>query len=155
MRSTGYKGVFAVGLLALAFIGGQIAPSVIPASWHVGRSHLDFSSLNDTYDLLQRKFDGNIDQSKVIDGARAGVISAAGDPYTVYLDAKAAKDLDDQLSGTLSGIGAEVGIKNNKLTVIAPVSGSPAEKAGLRAGDVIAAIDKKDASVYTLDEAVS
>jgi carboxyl-terminal processing protease len=82
------------------------------------------------------------------------LVSGAGDPYTVYLPPAQAKDLENQLNGTLSGIGAEVGIKNNKLTVIAPIAGSPAEKAGLKAGDEIVSIDKKDTTGLGLDEAV-
>ena len=143
-----------IAVAVLAFVGGQVSPQYTPLSWSIGHKSLDFNELNDTYELLQRKFDGTIDEKKVMDGARAGVVASAGDPYTVYLDAKAAKDLNDQLSGTLSGIGAEVGIKNNKLTVIAPIADSPAEKAGLLAGDIIATIDDKDTSAYTLDEAV-
>lgn len=141
--------------LLLGFAGGQLLPKYLPTTWTIGHKNLDFNELNDIYDLLQRKYDGKIDQSKVMDGARAGVVASAGDPYTVYLDAKSAKALEDQLSGTLSGVGAEVAIRNNKLTVVAPVAGSPAEKAGLKAGDYIAAIDKKDSSGYTLDEAVA
>lgn len=141
-------------VLLIGFVVGQAAPQTIPVSWSIGHSRLDFYDLNSTYDLLKSKFDGNVDPNKVIDGARAGVIASAGDPYTVYLDASAAKSLNDQLSGTLSGVGAEVGIKNNKLAVIAPVAGSPAAKAGLLAGDVIAEIDHKSSSQYTLDEAV-
>ncbi len=139
----------------IAFVGGQAAPKVIPHTWSIGHQPLDFESLNDTYDLLQRRYDGKIDSAKVLDGARAGLISSTGDPYTVYLDASDAKDLQDQLSGTLSGIGAEIGIRNNKLTVISPIAGAPAEKAGLRAGDYIAGINKKDTSSYTVDEAVA
>lgn len=147
--------IVGVVILVGGFVLGQAAPRLVPSSWLIGRSNLDFSSLNEMYDLMQRKYDGNIDQNKVLDGARAGVVSSAGDPYTVYLDAKAAKDLDDQLKGTLSGIGAEVGIKNNHLTIIAPVEGSPAEKAGLRAGDVVAKINNQDPSDLTLDQAVA
>jgi carboxyl-terminal processing protease len=145
-----------VALALLGFIGGQVAPLVIPPTWHVSMAkRLDFSDLNSTYEILQRKFDGSVDEGKVMDGARAGLVASTGDPYTVYLDAKAAKDLQDQLSGTLSGVGAEVGIKNNKLTVISPVADSPAEKAGLKAGDVIVRINDTDPSALTLDEAVA
>ena len=145
-----------IGLVGIGgFVGGQVAPTYTPAEWSVGYKDLDFQELNETYEVLQRKFDGNIDESKVMDGARAGVVSSAGDPYTQYLDAKAAKELEDQLTGTLSGIGAEVGIRNNKLTVVAPISGSPAEKAGLTSGDYIARINDEDTTQYTLDEAVA
>jgi carboxyl-terminal processing protease len=145
-----------VAVALVAFVGGQVLPSVVPPAWHVASSKsLNFNDLNDTYSLLQRKFDGNIDDSKVLDGARAGVVASAGDPYTVYLDAKSAKDLSDQLSGTLSGVGAEVATKNNKLTVVAPVAESPAAKAGVQPGDWITKIDETDSSSYTLDEAVA
>jgi carboxyl-terminal processing protease len=146
----------AVIIVLVSFSLGQMLPRVVPAGWQiVGPRPLDFSDLNSTYETLKDKFDGNVDSGKVLDGARAGLVSSTGDPYTVYLDAKSAKELNDQLQGTLSGIGAEVGIKNNKLTVIASVDGSPAQKAGLRAGDVIALIDKHDTSSLTLDEAVA
>lgn len=144
-----------VVLVVAAFIGGQVTPQIVPASWSIGQSKLDFNDLNNTYQLLQSKFDGHIDSSKVMDGARAGVVASAGDPYTVYLNAAAAKSLNDQLSGTLSGVGVEVGIKDNKLTVIAPVAGTPAAKAGLRSGDIIAGINHIDSSSLTLDDAVA
>lgn len=142
-------------LLVLAFIGGQVTPQIVPASWSIGQSKLDFNDLNDTYQLLKSKYDGTIDSSKVMDGARAGVVASTGDPYTVYLTAAEAKSLNEQLSGTLSGVGVEVGIKDNKLTVIAPVAGTPAAKAGLRSGDIIAGINRQDTSSLTLDDAVA
>ncbi len=115
----------------------------------------DFSSLNSLYDKLGAKFDGHLDATKALEGAKAGMVAASGDPYTVYLSAKEAKELDDSLNGTLSGIGIEVGIKNNRLTVIAPVADTPAAKAGLKAGDVIAKIDDTDSSTLSLDQAVA
>ena len=142
-------------LLLLGFVGGQVTPLVVPPSWAIGQSRLDFNNLNQLYGLLQSKFDGNIDPNKIMDGARAGLVSGAGDPYTVYLTAAQAKSLNQQLSGTLSGIGVEVGIKNNQLTVIAPVAGTPAAKAGLQPGDVIAGINHQDSSNFTLDAAVA
>jgi carboxyl-terminal processing protease len=143
-----------VVLLGAGFVGGQLAPQFVGFGSSAA-SEVNFNDLQGTYDILKSKFDGSVDNSKVLDGAKAGLVSAAGDPYTVYLDAKAAKDLDDQLKGTLSGIGAEVGIKDNHLTVIAPVSGSPAEKAGLKSGDIIAKINDTDSSTLTLDQAVA
>lgn len=146
-----------VALVLVGFVGGQIAPTVIPASWKIATSsnRLDFGSLQSLHEVLQRKFDGDLDNAKVMDGARAGLVSGAGDPYTTYLTAKEAQALNDQLSGTLSGIGAEVATKNGKLTVVAPIEGSPAQQAGLQAGDVILKINDTDSSTLTLDEAVS
>ncbi|HSX41186.1 MAG TPA: S41 family peptidase [Candidatus Saccharimonadales bacterium] len=146
------KFVLAIILVAVGFTAGQASPKLIHLS--SDPKTIDFENLNDIYDLLQRKFDGHIDEGKVMDGARAGLVASAGDPYTVYLDAKSAKDLDNQLKGQLSGIGAEVGIKNNKLTIISPIDGSPARTAGLAAGDVVARINNEDTSGMPLDEAV-
>ena len=121
----------------------------------IAHSNLDFSSLNDLYAMLKANFDGTIDESKVLDAAKAGLVSVAGDPYTVYLDPTSAKALNDDLNGQLSGIGAEVGIKNNYLTVVAPIDGTPAAKAGLRSGDIIAKIDGTSTAGLTTDQAVS
>jgi carboxyl-terminal processing protease len=105
--------------------------------------------------ILQKKFDGEISAEKQADGATAGMVASLGDPYTTYLTAKENGELSDQLSGKLSGIGIEVGIKNNRLSVVAPIDGTPAQKAGLRAGDIIAAIDGQETSSMTIDEAVT
>jgi carboxyl-terminal processing protease len=115
----------------------------------------DFSSLNSLYGLMQRNFDGQIDDQKALEGAKAGLVAAGGDPYTVYLSSDEAKKLSDDLDGKLSGIGAEIGIKNNILTIIAPIDDTPAAKAGLRAGDLIARINNEDTTGMSVDAAVS
>lgn len=116
---------------------------------------IDFSSLNDIYGMMQRNFDGEIDDTKALDGAKAGLVAAGGDPYTVYLDAKSAKELENDLQGKLSGIGAEIGKRNNFITIIAPIDDTPADHAGLRPGDVVAKIDDHETTDMTVDEAVS
>lgn len=75
-------------------------------------------------------------------GALQGLVAGAGDPYTVYFPPKEAEEFNKGLEGEFSGIGAEIGIKNNVLVVVAPLPGTPAEKADLRPGDKIFAIDK-------------
>lgn len=115
----------------------------------------NFSSLNDIYGLMQRNFDGQIDDTKALDGAKAGLVAAGGDPYTVYLTAKEAKDLNDSLTGKLSGIGAEIGMKGGVITVIAPIEDTPAARAGIKAGDIIARINNEDTTNMSVDTAVS
>lgn len=143
-----------IGFILLGFVVGQLAPQLLGGT-QTASNRLDFASLSETYGVLKSKFDGDLDNTKIMDGARAGLVSGADDPYTVFLSAKEAKELKDQLSGTLSGVGAEVAIRNNRLTVVAPIADSPAAKAGVRAGDVIIYIDNVDSSTLTLDEAVS
>jgi carboxyl-terminal processing protease len=138
-----------------AFAAGHQYGGQLTWPWEKPVRHADFSSLNDIYSMMQRNFDGKIDDQKALDGAKQGLVAAGGDPYTVYMTAKEAKDLSNDLTGKLSGIGAEIGMKNNVLTIIAPISGTPAEKAGLRAGDYIAKINNEDTTNMTVDQAVS
>lgn len=143
--------IVVAGVIAASlFGGGYEARSYIATR----NAKIDPSSLKEVEAALLRKFDGSIDSSKLLDGAKEGLVAAAGDPYTVYLNKANAKSLSDDLQGTLSGIGAEVGIRNKVLTVIAPVPGTPAAKAGLRSGDVIVKINGTDPAGLSLDEAV-
>lgn len=104
--------------------------------------------------ILKDNFDGDIDGEKMSQGAVRGLVASLGDPYTTFLDKTQSKALSDSLKGELSGIGIEIGLKNNRLTVISPLDGSPAAKAGLRSGDVIGLIGTEDTSEMTLDTAV-
>jgi carboxyl-terminal processing protease len=117
-------------------------------------SGLDFRELNEIYGILQRKFDGPLDKEKLLDGAKAGMAAATGDLYTSYLDEDAYKQLNDDLAGTLSGIGAEVAVRNSKLIIVAPITDSPAAKAGLRPNDQVLKINDEDPSGLSLEEAV-
>ncbi|MDF2461371.1 MAG: putative carboxyl-terminal protease [Candidatus Saccharibacteria bacterium] len=145
--------VLLFGLVAFAAgdrYSGQIAlPFMKPAK------EIDFSSLNDLYGMMQRNFHGEITDEKALDGAKAGLVSSGGDPYTAYLTAKEAKQLADDLTGKLSGIGAEIGIKSNVLTIVAPIEDTPADRAGLRAGDQIARINNEDTTGMSVETAVS
>lgn len=105
--------------------------------------------------IIDQKYDGKVDLEKMSEGAAAGAVAALGDPYTAYLDTKANQELANDLKGELTGIGVEIGQKNGKLTVIAPIDGTPADKAGIKSGDYIAAIDGVDSSSLTVDEAVN
>jgi carboxyl-terminal processing protease len=148
--------VISIAVLVLTFWSGDALHGRFynPLTPH-STDRVDFSSLNDLYVLMKNNFDGSIDAEKALEGAREGLVAAGGDPYTVYLDAKAAKSLSDGLTGSLSGIGAEIGIKNSYVTVIAPVDGTPAQKAGLQPGDIIIKIDKEDTTGMSVDTAVS
>lgn len=88
-------------------------------------------------------------------GAISGLASSYGDPYTVFLPPMEAKIFAENISGSFAGIGMEIGIKDNILTVIAPLKGTPAERAGIKSGDKIATIDGKSTDGLSIDKAVS
>ncbi len=88
-------------------------------------------------------------------GSIAGIVASLQDPYSVFMSPQVAKQFNQELSGSFEGIGAEIGIKNDNLVIIAPLPDTPAERAGLRAGDRILAIDGHDTTGIALDYAVS
>ena len=87
-------------------------------------------------------------------GAIQGLASSYKDPYTVFMPPVEAKDFDTQVSGNFGGVGMEIGLKDTIVTVIAPLKGSPAEKAGMRPGDKVIQINKKVTSGLSTEEAV-
>jgi carboxyl-terminal processing protease len=94
------------------------------------------------------------DQEKIY-GAIQGLASSFGDPYTVFFPPVQSKKFQDDLSGNFSGVGMEIGMKNGQLTVVAPLKDSPAERAGVKAGDFILMIDGTSTASMSVDEAVS
>lgn len=116
---------------------------------------LDFDSVNQINSLLHKNFDGELKVDDLNVGLRRGLVGATGDPYTEYFTAKEAQQFENDLSGKLSGVGIELGKKNNQLVVIAPVSGAPAVKAGVRAGDAIIGVDGQDTSNWSVDQAAN
>jgi carboxyl-terminal processing protease len=118
---------------------------------------IDFSLFWSVWDLLKNKFvdSGKLDARKLYYGAIKGMMQATGDPYTTFFDPEENKKFGEDISGNFEGIGAELGIKGGILTIVAPLQGTPAEKAGLRSGDKIIKINGKAASDMTIDEAVN
>jgi len=96
----------------------------------------------------------NISEKDLVYGAIEGLVDAYNDPNTVFFPPEDSKKFNDDIRGNFSGIGAEIGIRNDKLTIIAPLKDTPAEKAGLQPGDHISQIDGELTDGITVDEAV-
>lgn len=97
----------------------------------------------------------DLDDQKLVYGSIRGLLEALDDPYTRFMEPKSYKEMKMRMSGSYSGIGIYIGIKNNTLAVISPIVDTPGKKAGLRSGDYILKIDGKDTKDMALEEAVS
>lgn len=115
---------------------------------------LDYSSVDTVYQSLRQNFDGELSEAELLDGLKAGLAKATGDPYTEYLNPKAAGEFTKSLEGTFEGIGAQLGKDGSNVIIVSPISGYPAEKAGLQPKDVIAAINDESAYDLSVNEAV-
>ena len=159
--------IFAVFLLSLSFgigvwVGWKKIPSV-EKIFSVSNKELskpkevNFSLFWDVWkDVEDSYVDKNrINREDMVYGAISGMVKSLGDPYTVFLDPKEAKKFKDDVSGSFEGIGAEIGLRKNIITVISPLKDTPAEKAGLRAGDKILKIGDVITIDMSVEEAVS
>ena len=117
---------------------------------------IDLSSVQKTYQELVANYDGKLDTQKLIYGANRGLVEAAGDPHTAYMDPDETKEFDKSLSGQIGGgIGAEIGLRNNKPTIIKPLENSPAQKAGIKAGEAIIKVNDEASSDWSVEKVVS
>lgn len=123
-------------------------------------ANVDMAQFWQAWNILQQNFvqthaSGTIptDQKKIF-GAIAGLTASYGDPYTVFFPPADAQVFNDDVNGSFSGVGMEMGESNNQLAVVAPLKDSPAQKAGIRSGDIILAIGTTTTENMAVDDAV-
>lgn len=162
-----YLVLVAVFLLGLSFAGGtyygyENRPAVEKVLNVLGQNpppqfqEVDLNIFWDVWSRLEERYvdRAKVDRKELIYGASAGLARALKDPYTEFLRPVETKQFQEDIKGSFSGIGAEIGIRKGTLTVIAPLKDSPAERAGLKAGDKILKVDDTTTADLTLDEAV-
>lgn len=135
----------------LVFAAGMVAGT----SMERRKSALDLTQFWNVYGLLQKEYIGTLDKDKAVEGATKGLVESLDDPYSSYLPADERKRLDEELSGQFDGIGAILSEKDRRTEIVELIPGSPAEKAGLKANDLILAVDDQPTEGLVLDEVVS
>ncbi len=143
-----FTGVFALGV----WVGVAKIAYYVPQP-----GTIDFSLFWDAYQKLQQNFidSSKINNQKIIYGAIEGMAKSLGDSYTGFFDPSQAQRFQQDLSGSFEGIGVEIGVKKDTLTVVAPLPGTPGQKAGLKSGDIIVKINDQGAINMTTEEAVN
>lgn len=160
----------AVLFLIVFFVGYFVGISKITLDWKnykpnitvvnkeppSSASLVDFSLFWNVWDKLSSNYYDQkvVDPQKMLYGAISGMVASLGDPYTMFLPPEQQTSFQQQLAGQFSGIGAELGLQDNKIIIIAPLDGSPAEKAGIKAGDMIVSVDGKSTDGWNLNQAV-
>lgn len=155
--------IFVISLVlavAIGYVAGcynrQIVAIISPVlGGKTYSADIDLSSVEDTYNELASRFDGTLDKAKLIEGASRGLVEAAGDDYTVFMSSKESTDFNDSLSGKIGGgIGAEIGLRNSKITIMRTLKNNAAEKAGLMANDIVLKVNDQSTEGWTVDKAV-
>lgn len=156
-------GIWALLVVAVFFVGfyqGRAGFVFSPSEFKVVNQNeqpalVDYDLFTKVIDTLNRKFIGeDLNEQQVLYGAIKGAVSAAGDPYTEFFTPEELADFRTELKGSFEGIGAELGKRDGVLIVVAPIDGSPAQKAGVRAGDAIIRVDGQVATSWSVEEAV-
>ncbi len=118
---------------------------------------VDFKLFWDVWELVSKSYIDKtaIDPNKMYYGAIQGMVAALGDPYTVFLPPESQKSIKEELGGSFEGIGIELGFnKDKQMVVVAPLEGTPADKAGLKPEDMIVKIEGKSTGGMALPDAV-
>lgn len=161
-------GAFLSGLQVghgISFVTGNQSASLLgffgfTQSTAEATEHPDLTEFWHIWKLLDEKFAVSSSSKALTDeekirGAIEGLVGSYGDPYTVYMPPAEAEKFDESISGNFSGVGMEVGLRDGLVTVIAPLPDTPAERAGVIAGDVVVKIDDTTTEHMNIDEAVS
>lgn len=148
-------GSFYATRAALTSSNGQVNIEKVVNLYSQNRSSsVNFDQYWKVWDHIKEKYAGEVDEVDLFYGSLKGMVNTLDDPYSKYMPPKESKEFSKSLSGEFEGIGAEIGIRENRLTVVTPLDQSPAKKAGLRAGDKILAIDGEDTKGITVEKAV-
>lgn len=147
------------------FTGMKLTPLEQPSAQAVTAKARQVSSIKEdktnamdkierAYELITNEYVEKVDREKLLEGAIQGMLSTLNDPYSVYMDKQTAKQFTDSLDSSFEGIGAEVGLKENKLIIVSSLKHSPAAKAGLKPNDEIISIDGESMVKKPLNHAV-
>lgn len=138
-------------LIILAVVGGGF---LIKKGQAGGEFFSQIKPLLSVYTTIQREYIEEIDSEKLIEGAIKGMVESLGDPHSHWLDKRAYQEMEIEREGKFGGLGIRITVKEGYLTVVSPISGTPAQKAGIRPGDRIIKINGESARGMSLLEAV-
>jgi carboxyl-terminal processing protease len=158
-RRTGPRLLYVALLIVVLFGGiavGQRMTRGGSTTTTTSGSPIDLTLFNKVFDIIQKEYvDAPTESQSLEFGAIRGLVAGLNDPNSNFMDPEETQAFHDNLAGKFSGVGLELAMREQQLTVVTPLSDSPAERAEIKSGDIILAIDDVDTSELTLDEAVN
>lgn len=148
--------VFIIGFLG-TYYGTKITETEVIET---NQSHINTQSIDNidkveqAYSLIDQHYIEDVEGDELIEGAIQGMLNTLDDPYSTYMNEKATENFNEQIESSFQGIGTEVSMVDGKVTIIAPIKDSPAEKAGLKPNDQIIKVDDEKLEGLDLTEAV-
>lgn len=156
LSSAGFFGGLYLGRRGFYYDLKKNPPYVEVVNKYPTNQKVDFALFWDVWDMVGSKYlERPVDRQKMLYGAISGMVNSLGDPYTSFLSPEINKNFTSSLEGTYTGIGAELGVKDNQLIVVAPLDGSPAKDKGVLPGDKILKINGDSTFGLGINEAVS
>src|SRR6266550_3058949 len=150
---TASRGLKLAGVTLAAFVGGAAVGRMSQASTRDESPYSDFGQLGRVLVLVENQYVEPVDHKRVVEGAIKGMVHEL-DPHSAYLPPDDFRLFQSDTEGRFGGVGIEVDLRDDAITVIAPIEGSPAERAGVRSGDRIIAVDGQPARGEPLDKLV-
>lgn len=114
----------------------------------------EMDKIEQAYELIDQHYVSGVEEGQLLEGAIEGMLDTLEDPYSSFMNTDATEKFNEQIQSSFQGIGAEVSMVEGKVTIVAPIKDSPAEKAGLRPNDRILEVDEEDLDGLNLNEAV-
>lgn len=153
------KFTFIMGIFLLIFLTAGITTIALTFGDEkveslASNNHTEFEKLYSTYDTIKDNYYEEIDVNTLVDGAINGMIESLDDPYSSYMDEKAASSFHESISSSFEGIGAEIQEQDGQIMVVSPIKGSPAEEAGIKPNDIILSVNGKSLDGLSSSEAV-
>lgn len=156
--------ILLIVVLAVGFFGAALgikvfqsddANTVNTSISDADSSEGDSDRVERVQDIIKENYIEDVDDEELTEGAIKGMLETLDDPYSSYMSGEEMEDFNEEISSSFQGIGAEVSMQDDKVTVIAPIKDSPAEKAGIRPNDQILKVDDEELEGMDLNEAVS
>ena len=140
-------------MIVVALVSGVVIGKGLERTGHATETYEELRTFSEVLTQVQKNY---VDETKVKDlvqGAIRGMLATL-DPHSAYMTAEMYKEMQVETKGEFGGVGIQIGVKDNRLTVIAPIDGTPAQRAGIKAGDYIAKVNDEPTKDLSLMDAV-